>query len=194
VAGLSRDDFTGWPGNCFFADNMMVGHVGTIELAAAAFANNIINVVMYFGLGLTYGLTPLVGQVHTNRVKTTELLKNGFATYLISSLILFMVLTGLYFFLTRFGQTGEVVTQAKPYYLWVCASFVPFMVFYTFKQFLEGMGNTKIAMTITIIANIINIVINYIFIFGKFGFPRLGLVGEELEPLLPVFQCQLYLS
>ncbi len=166
----------------FLVDNMMVGHVGTAELAASSFANNIFMLGMYLGMGITYGLTPLVGREfgNGNLQKTTELLKNGIFAHLSSGFILALVMMAIYFFLPLMGQTSEVVARAKPYYLWLCYSFLPFILFYSFKQFFEGIGNTRIAMAITLAANIINIVVNYVLIFGKFGFPALGLVGAGI--------------
>jgi len=152
----------------FIADNMMVGHVGTVELAAAAFANNIFTVGMYFGMGLTYGLTPLTGQSFNNLRETAGWLKNGLATHILAGGLIAVLLFCLTFLLPHMGQTTDVSIHARPYYLWLCASFLPFMVFYSFKQFFEGIGNTKIAMGITLTANVINIVINYVLIFGKF--------------------------
>jgi MATE family multidrug resistance protein len=82
------------------------------------------------------------------------------------------------------GQTEQVVSLAKPYYLVLCASYIPFMLFFSVKQFLEGIGNTKYAMQITITSNVVNIIANYILIFGKFGFPELGLLGAGIGTLL----------
>ncbi len=165
-----------------FMDNVMVGHVGTIDLAGASFANSIFMVGMYFGMGITFGFTPLTGQSYSqgNMQKTSALLKNGIFTHLIGGLVLVLVMLSIYFLLPQMGQSPEVLEVAKPYYLWLCASYLPFMMFFSLKQFFEGIGNTKVAMTITLIANFVNIAINYVLIFGKFGFPQLGLVGAGI--------------
>ncbi|MBN1819602.1 MAG: MATE family efflux transporter [Prolixibacteraceae bacterium] len=162
------------------ADNMMVGHVGTNELAAAAFANNVFTIGLYFGMGITYGLTPLVGQTINNHVKTSEWLKNGFFSHSLVGIIILAFLISLYFFLPFFGQTENVLKLARPYYFWLCASFIPFLFFYSFKQFFEGIGNTKIAMFITLTANVINVIVNYVLIFGKYGLPQMGLNGAGI--------------
>jgi len=164
----------------------MVGHVGTAELAASSFANNVFMVGMYFGMGITYGLTPLVGKAFGNG-KSGEIvkwLKNGFFTHLSAAFILSVLMFGVYFVLPLMGQTPEVLKLAKPYYLLLCLSYLPFMVFFSIKQFFEGIGNTKIAMLITLTANIINIVLNYLLIFGKFGFPEMGLNGAGVGTLI----------
>lgn len=165
---------------------MMVGHVGTPELAAAAFANNVFMIGMYFGMGITYGLTPLIGDAFSkNRFnEVSRLLKNGIFTHLAASVALTLVMFGIYFTLPLLGQTDEVLRLAQPYFLLLCLSYIPFMLFFSFKQFFEGIGNTKMAMQITLTANVINIIINYILIFGKFGFPEMGLNGAGVGTLV----------
>lgn len=167
-------------------DNMMVGHVGTSELAAASFANNIFIIGMFFGMGITYGLTPLIGNAFSKR-KLNELavlLKNGIFTHVVAAVLLTVLMFGVFFTLPLMGQTHEVLVLAQPYFLLLCLSYLPFMLFFSWKQFLEGIGNTKMAMQITLTSNVVNIIVNYIFIFGKFGFPELGLVGAGIGTLV----------
>lgn len=167
------------------ADNMMVGHVGTTELAASSFANNVFMIGMFFGMGITLGTTPLTGSAFGkgNLKEVVIYLKNGIFTHLATGLVLGFVMFSVYFLLPFLGQTTEVLQLAKPYYLLLCASYIPFILFFSLKQFFEGIGNTKIAMTITLTANFINIGVNYILIFGKFGFPELGLIGAGIGTL-----------
>jgi MATE family multidrug resistance protein len=167
-------------------DNMMVGHVGTVELAAAAFANSVFMIGMVFGMGITFGLTPLVGKAYGNNdlKKTVVWLKNGIFSNLVAGIGLALLMVGIYFLLPLMGQTTEVLNLAGPYYLLLCASYLPFVLFFTFKQFFEGLGNTKMAMQITLTANVVNVLVNYVFIFGKFGFPELGLNGAGIGTLV----------
>lgn len=167
-------------------DNMMVGHVGTSELAAASFANSVFMIGMFFGMGITFGITPLIGSAFSSG-KTSEVviwLKNGIFTHLVAAVVLFVIMTGVYFLLPLMGQTEIVTELARPYYLILCVSYIPFMLFFSVKQFLEGIGNTKIAMHITITANAINLLFNYLLIYGKFGFPEMGLNGAGLGTLI----------
>ena len=168
------------------ADNMMVGHVGTTELAAASFSINIFHLGMLMGIGITMGLTPLVGQVFSQK-KEEEVgayLKNGLFVHGLSTLAIGFVMGIISLFLNRMGQPDAVVKLAVPYYLLLVASLFPMLFFYSFKQFLEGVGNTKIAMFITLASNLINIVLNYLLIFGKMGFPELGLNGAGIATLI----------
>ena len=167
-------------------DNMMVGHVGTSELAAASFANSVFMIGMFFGMGITFGITPLIGSAFSSG-KTSEVvmwLKNGIFTHLVAAVVLFLIMTGVYFLLPLMGQPEIVTELARPYYLILCISYIPFMLFFSVKQFLEGIGNTKIAMYITVTANAINLLFNYLLIYGKFGFPELGLNGAGLGTLI----------
>jgi MATE family multidrug resistance protein len=111
-------------------------------------------------------------------------LKNGIFTHLAAAFALSLIMFGVYFLLPFLGQTPDVIRLARPYYLLLCLSYLPFMLFFSVKQFLEGIGNTKISMHITISANIINVVFNYLLIYGKFGFPEMGLNGAGLGTLI----------
>jgi MATE family multidrug resistance protein len=167
-------------------DNMMVGHVGTSELAAASFANSVFMIGMFFGMGITFGITPLIGSAFGNG-KINEVviwLKNGIFTHLSAAFGLCLIMAGVYFLLPLMGQTASVTELAQPYYLLLCISYIPFMLFFSVKQFFEGIGNTKIAMHITIAANLLNVVYNYLFIFGKFGFPEMGLNGAGVGTVI----------
>ncbi|HZL12046.1 MAG TPA: MATE family efflux transporter [Prolixibacteraceae bacterium] len=168
------------------ADNMMVGHVGTTELAAASFAINVFHVGMLFGLGITFGLTPLVGQSFSskNPANIGSWFKNGVLIYFITSIILCTAMSSVVLFMNRLGQNEEVVRMAIPYYLIQVSSLIPLMLFFSVKQFFEGIGNTKIAMIITIITNVVNIGLNYILIYGKLGFPVFGLNGAGYATLI----------
>ncbi len=167
-------------------DNMMVGHVGTTELAAASFANSVFMIGMVFGMGITFGVTPLVGKAFgDNDYRTTVIwLKNGLFSHFIAGLLLTLIMFGVYLFLPLMGQPPEVLELAKPYYILLCFSYFPFLLFFSFKQFFEGIGNTKIAMLITLTANVVNIIVNYVLIFGKLGFSEMGLNGAGIGTLV----------
>ncbi len=167
-------------------DNMMVGHVGTTELAASAFANNVFIIGMFFGMGITYGLTPLVGKAYGNNRPGMVVmwLKNGIFTHSVVTVLLTILMFAVYFLMPWMGQPDNVLKMAQNYYLLLCASYLPFILFFSVKQFFEGIGNTKIAMQITLTSNVINIVLNYVLIFGKMGFPEMGLMGAGIGTLV----------
>ena len=168
------------------ADTMMVGQLGATPLAAVSLANNIFVIGMVFGIGLAAGLTPLAGKDYAagNRLKATEWFKNSFLTFPVIAIFL-AVLMGLVVFLLPFiGQPADVVQLAIPYYLIIVVSFIPFMVFIVLKNYAEGLANTRIAMYITISVNVLNIILNYLFIYGKLGFPEMGAYGAGVATLV----------
>ncbi len=167
-------------------DTKMVGKVGTTELAASAFAGNIFMIAMIFGMGITFGLTPLVGKAFGNGEEeyTQKLFANGVCLNLGSGIMLTLIMLGIIPFMHLMGQPEKVVELARPYYFILVFSMLPVVLFFTFKQFLEGIGNTVIAMSVTLFANVVNVVLNYILIYGKLGMPELGLNGAGIATLV----------
>lgn len=167
-------------------DNIMVGHLGAVELAAVAFANSVYILGHVFVMGAVMGVTPLIGQafVQHDDDRVRSLLHHGFLFVMMMGLAMIGVLTGVYFFFDHMGQDSEVIALAKPYYIVQIVSLLPFLLFCLCKQFLEGLGNTKLAMMITVVANLLNIFLNYVLIFGKMGCPRLGVLGAGLATLV----------
>lgn len=167
------------------ADSMMVGRVGVVPLAGATFAGAIFVVLMLFGIGVSYSITPLVAAenpANTSRLK--EFLQDGFLMNLILGFLLALVGYAASFFLQYFGQEQEVVDQARPYLRVMSLSLIPLMVFQTFRQYAEGLSDTMNPMIVSIVANFINIGLNYILIFGKLGFEPMGLFGAGVATLI----------
>ncbi len=168
------------------ADNIMVGQLGAVPLAAASFANIVVNNVLVFGMGMAYGLTPLVGQefARARLRRTAELFQNSLSLNLVTALLLTLLLLLLIPLFPYFKQPEEVIALSHNYYLIVTASILPYMLFLSFKQFLEGMENTRAAMVITIAANLLNILLNYLLIYGKGGMPRMGIDGAAVATFI----------
>ena len=164
----------------------MVGHLGTVELAAVSFANTIFIIGMLFSIGITMASTPLIGQAYVQgeHTKLTSYLQNSLLQVILTAIVISALLFALYSFMDDMGQEADVVELAKPYYILLVISLFPFLIFCFFKQFLEGLGSTKHAMIITIICNIVNIVLNYFLIFGTYGFPKWGIIGAGVATLL----------
>ncbi len=167
-------------------DTMMVGYVGTNELAASAFANSIFVIGMVIVMGFTFGLTPIVGHsiAQNDKKYISKLLANA---YVINTGFAIIISALLYFISFQFqymGQDKIIESISKPYFYTIVLSIVPLIIFMTNKQFAEGIGDTKNAMYVTISSNVLNIILNYIFIFGKFGAPELGLLGAGVATLI----------
>lgn len=167
------------------ADSMMVGRVGVLPLAGATFAGAIYTVLMLFGIGVSYSITPLVAAENSNnKDRLRSFLQDGFLMNLILGILL--ALTGFIvsFFLQYFGQEHEVVAQAKPYLQVMSLSLIPLMIFQTFRQFAEGLSDTMNPMIVSIIANLLNVGLNYILIFGGMGIEAMGLFGAGVATLI----------
>ncbi|MEH0157518.1 MATE family efflux transporter [Limibacter armeniacum] len=167
------------------ADNVMIGHYNTLSLSAAAFVNSVFVIFLVLGIGFSIGLTPLVGQAFGQQKyeDTGHLLKHSLLLNVVLSLIVLIILNNSTPLLYHLGQEAEVVTTGITYFKVLNWSMLPIMVFFTFKQFAEGVSSTKPAMVMTLISNGLNVFLNYLLIYGNWGFPELGLDGAGYATL-----------
>lgn len=172
-----------------FADTMMVGAYGVDELAAAAFVNSLFVIVTVMQIGFAAGLTPLIGALYgrgdSRRAGLTA--RAGVEINIAVSLVLTALMCVIYFFLADFGQPEELLPIARSYYLIIMATLLPMAVFNSFQQISNGINDTATPMWIILGANILNIIGNYLLIFGKFGFPEMGLAGAGISTLFARF-------
>lgn len=169
-----------------FADTMMVGHHSTTELGAASFVNNIINLVIITATGFSYGLTPIVGGLFGREElpQAGRALRCALLANLMAGAIMMAALGILYFNVDNIGQPKELLPYIKPYYLVLLAS-IPFvMLFNAFKQFTDSITETRTSMWILLSGNLLNIIGNYVLIYGKAGMPEMGVVGAGVATLL----------
>ena len=168
------------------ADNIMVGQLGTAELAAVSLGNSFVFVAMSLGIGFSTAITPLVAEADGAGDKKAgkNALKHGLVLCTLLGLILFGVILLGKPLMQYMDQPEEVVKLAIPYLDIVAFSLVPLIMFQAFKQFAEGLSQTKYPMYATVLANIINIILNYLLIFGAMGFPKLGIIGAAIGTLV----------
>lgn len=161
------------------ADSVMAGRIGTVALAAASLGNSIFTIVLVFGLGISFSMTPMVARADgkQNHTRIALILLNGVVLNTLVGILLFLVFYALSPFIRFLDQPDQVVKLAIPYVNVLFFSMVPLMVFQAFKQFAEGLSLTKQSMYISIFANLVNIGLNYVLIYGKLGFPAMGLLG-----------------
>lgn len=176
-------------------DTMMVGHYATVDLAAVSFSNAIFFTIMVFASGALMGITPLIGlqdgelsqhpeKSDSIRLKIASLLQNGVYFTLIISLIATLLLALCIPFLDYFGQEPEVIEAARPYFILIVVSLLPYLLFCLQKQFLEGLGNTIMAMMVVLTMNALNIFLNWVFIYGHCGAPAMGATGAGIATLV----------
>ncbi|TDS17002.1 MATE family multidrug resistance protein [Maribacter caenipelagi] len=194
---LSVPVILGMLGHTFvqLADNIMVGQLGTAELAAVSLGNSFVFIAMSLGIGFSTAITPLVAEADGAGLKENakSALKHGLLLCTVLGLTLFGLILLAKPIMYAMKQPIEVVELALPYLDLVAFSLVPLIIFQAFKQFSEGLSQTKYPMYATIVANVINIVLNYLLIFGNFGFPELGIVGAAIGTLVSRFFMVLYL-
>lgn len=169
-----------------FADTIMVGQYGTNELSAAGFTNNVFGLIIYFLLGFSYSTTPVVGAFYGQGryADAARSLKDSLLANMGACAAVVALMAVLYFNLHLLGQPEELLPLIAPYYLVVLAS-MPFVsAFNALKQFCDGVGDTKMPMWVMIGGNVMNIIGNYLLIFGKMGCPELGLVGAGVATLI----------
>jgi MATE family multidrug resistance protein len=168
-----------------FADSIMVGHHATADLAAASFVNSVFNIPLLFGIGFSYGLTPLVGRRAGvgDASRAGGLLRDGLLANGIVGVVLVLLMGIGYLNVHRMGQPAELLPLIRPYFLLQLASLVPVMAFNAFKQFSDGVRDTVTPMWIMLGGNVLNVAGNFLLIHGHAGFPELGLTGAGIATL-----------
>lgn len=161
------------------SDNVMVGHLNSVSLAAAGLATVAFNVLLLFGIGVSYAITPLVAEAKGkgDDESITQTLRHGLVINLTNGIILALVVVVGKRFLYHIGQPEAVVSLSLPYLSIITFSLIPALIYQSFKQFAEGLANTKAAMVVVLVCNVVNVMLNYILIYGHLGFPPLGLEG-----------------
>lgn len=167
-------------------DSVLIGHLGPVKLAACSLGISVFAVLMVFGIGIAYGLTPHISREFgaNNKDACGKYLVNSLIINTITGVLVFIGIYGLSTQLSNFGQAPEVVTEALPFLRIIGFSMVPLMLFLTFKQFAEGLNFTRQAMIITLIADGFNIFLTYGLINGVWGLPRLELEGAGIANLI----------
>ena len=161
-------------------DTVFLGKIGPAEQAACILSNNLYILLLVFGIGVSYATTPLVTSANQNMdlLKKASLFKNSIFLNVSVSIICFIVLFLSSGLLKYMHQPDDVIKLAVPFFNVLIFSMIPISLFFTCKQYCEGLSNTRMALFISIIGNVINIVLNYLLIYGKFGFPELGYIGS----------------
>lgn len=161
------------------ADNMMVGRLGAENLAAASIANGIFFTIQVIGMGLTFAISPITSQIlgSGKPEKTGDVLLQGLLVNIPFSIIILALTFIASFHIEWLGQAPEVTRLTRSYLIIISISVIPMMIFQTYRQFIEGLGFTRPGMVVIWIAIFGNVIANYLLIYGKFGFPELGLDG-----------------
>lgn len=167
-------------------DNIFVGQLGSTELAAVSLGNSFVFIGMSFGIGFSTAITPLIAESDSKNDidKGRSAFQNGLILCTILGFTLFSILFFAKPLLNYMNQPAEVVKLARPFLDIVGFSLFPLVVFQAYKQFADGMSETKYSMYATIIGNVINIFFNIVLVFGYLGFPKLGIIGSAIGTLI----------
>jgi len=160
-------------------DENVFGYSGTTAQAAVALANGFYFLVLVFGMGVSYGVTPLTAEADSsgNINENKHLLSHALIVNLVTNTILFLILLGISPVLRVLDQPTDVVELAIPFLNVMMLGMIPLAVFCALKQFAEGLSFTRFAMYITIGCNLLNVLFNWVLIYGKFGFEAMGMMG-----------------
>jgi MATE family multidrug resistance protein len=173
-----------------FADRVMLGQYSTLSLASFGLVNNIHAPVLMVFIGVAMGITPVVGRMNGagERDELPMVYKTGFKVTAMTAAYSIAIMLAIYFWLDEIGAAMDydltVINESKHYFLYVIGSFVPYTFFLSTKQFQEGLGIVKPMMLGSIAGNATNIVLNYLFIYGKMGIPEMGTDGAGLATFL----------
>ncbi|MBZ9728832.1 MATE family efflux transporter [Salegentibacter sp. JZCK2] len=170
-------------------DNLMIGQLGPAPLAAVSLGNSLVFIALSLGIGFSFAITPLIAEADGAQDinKGRSYFHHGVILCTINGVALFLTLLVAKPVLYYLDQPPEVVELAIPYLDIVAFSMIPLMIFQAFKQFADGLSQTKYAMYATLIANIVNVVFNYLLIYGIWIFPRLELEGAAIGTLISRF-------
>ncbi len=174
-----------------FADTTMVGRYSTEALASASFVNNIFNLAVFASLGFAYGLTPLAGALFSQKRygEIGSLMRTAVCVNVLFALMLSGIMGIVYMNVGRLGQPEELLPLIRPYFLIVLAGMIPLAVFNIFAQWSYAINRTRMPMWIILVTNIVNVIGNYVLIYGHCGFPEMGLNGAGIATLTSRVLC-----
>ncbi|MEO5960219.1 MAG: MATE family efflux transporter, partial [Opitutaceae bacterium] len=167
-------------------DSVMIGHAGTVPLAASSFGGSVFNVFYVLGIGIMIPVAIFVSRARGARApaEAAEYLRHGLALALVVGAVETFAMAALTPQLHRFGQPREVLAIVTPFFLLFAASLVPVLVYLALRQFAEAMGHPWAPMFIMLGSVALNAGLNWIFIYGNLGAPALGLTGAGVATLI----------
>lgn len=167
-------------------DTAMVGAINYKQLAAAALVINAMNIPFVLGIGMTISVSQMVSMAHGKRDSqlVSHYLFNGFILCAVTAIVISLALVFGRDMLLYFKQDPEVVVYALPFMKLMGLSVIPMLLFMTLKQFTDGLEYTRTAMILSVSSMPINIFLNWLLIYGNWGFPRLELLGAGYATLI----------
>jgi multidrug resistance protein, MATE family len=167
-------------------DSAMVGAINYKQLAASSLAINAIGIPQIICIGLTMAISPLVAiaRGRQDAVTASRVLYNGVWLCAFASLLIAVFCVWGSPLLARMGQDPEVAVLAQPYFRIMSWSLIPMIIFLSIKQFSDALEMTKTGMALALATLPINALLNWVFIYGKWGVPRMELYGAGVATLI----------
>lgn len=167
-------------------DNIMVGKLGSTELAAVSLGNSMIFIAMSLAIGFSTAITPIVaeGDAQKDDSKIRSAFHHGLFLCVILGVALFGTIVLAKPIMEMLDQPADVIVLAKPYLDWVAFSLIPLILYQGYKQFADGLSLTQYSMYAMIMANILHVGINYMLIYGIWFFPKMGIIGAALGTVI----------
>lgn len=167
-------------------DSAMIGAVDYRQLAASSLVLNVIAIPQVLGMGMAIAISPMtaIAKGQKNAFEASRILFNGFILTTLTAILISVTLVSCYHLLFHLRQDEEVVIYAVPFYKLIAWSLIPMLMFMAVKQFCDGLEFTKTAMALSLISLPLNAFLNWIFIYGRFGFARMELAGAGMGTLI----------
>ncbi len=167
-------------------DNIMVGNLGSTELAAVSLGNSFIFIAMSLGIGFSTAITPIIAEADAEKdhKKIRSTFHHGLLLCTVLGVALFIMIVLAKPIMLLMHQPLEVVNMATPYIDWVAFSLIPVIIYQGYKQFADGLSKTKYSMYAIFMANVVHIFFNYVLIYGFWIFPKLGILGAALGTVI----------
>ncbi len=167
-------------------DNIMVGKLGSTDLAAVSLGNSFIFIAMSLGIGFSTAITPLIAEADAEKdeKKIRSTFHHGLLLCTVLGVALFALIVLVKPIMLLMHQPKEVVEMAYPYIDWVAFSLIPVIIYQGYKQFADGLSRTKYSMYAIFMANVVHIFFNYVLIYGVWVFPKLGILGAALGTVI----------
>ncbi len=167
-------------------DAAMVGAIGYKQLAAAALVLQATNIPFVIGIGMTISVSQMVSLAHGkgDERAVSHYFFNGFCLCAATAILISLSLVFGRGLLHHLGQDPEVVSLALPFMTLMGLSIIPVLLFITLKQFADGLQFTRTAMTLSLLSMPLNVFLNWLLIYGHWGFPRLELLGAGYATLI----------
>ncbi len=167
-------------------DNIMVGNLGSTELAAVSLGNSFIFIAMSLGIGFSTAITPIIAEADAEKdhKKIRSTFHHGLLLCTVLGVALFIMIVLAKPIMLLMHQPQEVVNLATPYIDWVAFSLIPVIIYQGYKQFADGLSKTKYSMYAIFMANVVHIFFNYVLIYGFWIFPKLGILGAALGTVI----------